>query len=444
VTALLAASAQGRAVAGPSGYSFAPVASLGDAAPGGGEFTFDFEPSAINNSGAVAFTADVTTGGEGAFVAGNGKITQLARTGSPAPGDGIFGSTELGRMGLNDAGDAVVAFSLDGWAPPDNVSGGLFRFSRTTGTLTADVLPGMPAPGGGTFQGVLYNTDLNNLGSAVLWGLASGTDLDPSSPPGFNGIGSGVYRADAGGALSSVVRPGDPAPGGGVFDAAWNPSLNDRGDVAFGGHVAGEPCLDFGLPFFCGESVYLKDGTTGSIRSIAHVGDPAPGGGHFTVAFGALVNNRGDVVFLGDLAPYGSNAVLGVFRYSKGSIMAVARPGTPMPGGGHLATASLFVGTFGLNNSGDVGFAATLDTDDNHDGIADSGVYVWSNGSLRLVARSGMVIPGLGEIAFFGFVPPSASFPWPIASGGMLNNRGQVILFAMLTDGTGVLLVATP
>ena len=37
-----------------------------------------------------------------------------------------------------------------------------------------------------------------------------------------------------------AVAPGDPAPGGGTFDYTYNPWINDRGDVAFGGHVAGE------------------------------------------------------------------------------------------------------------------------------------------------------------------------------------------------------------
>src|SRR6266496_3237998 len=38
-----------------AGYSFKPIAFLGDPAPGGGNFNNDFEPSAINNHGEMAF-----------------------------------------------------------------------------------------------------------------------------------------------------------------------------------------------------------------------------------------------------------------------------------------------------------------------------------------------------------------------------------------------------
>src|SRR5262245_52163491 len=92
------------------------------------------------------------------------------------------------------------------------------------------------------------------------------------------GLGTGLFLADKHGAISSVVRPGDPAPGGGTFDAGIDGWINEGGDIAFGGHVAGEECVDIGSPLVCGESVYLKDAATGVLESIAHQGDPAPGG----------------------------------------------------------------------------------------------------------------------------------------------------------------------
>ena len=58
-------------------YRFAPIAFLGDPAPGGGQFTFDFEPSAVGDDGTLPFTADVTTGGEGVFVARNRHSSRL-------------------------------------------------------------------------------------------------------------------------------------------------------------------------------------------------------------------------------------------------------------------------------------------------------------------------------------------------------------------------------
>src|SRR5436190_10579099 len=82
------------ALAGLSGYSFTPIAFLGDPVPGGGNFINDFEPTAINNRGEVGFTADVTTGGEGVFVGLRGQLTQIMRSGQSAPGGGVFGPNE--------------------------------------------------------------------------------------------------------------------------------------------------------------------------------------------------------------------------------------------------------------------------------------------------------------------------------------------------------------
>src|SRR5204862_1807163 len=142
------------------------------------------------------------------------------------------------------------------------------------------------------------------------------------------------------------------------------------------------------------------------------------------------VNSRDDVVFIGDLTPMATDPVYGVFLYSHGRTLSVARPGDAMPGGGHIATAGFVDGTYGLNDSGDVGFAAALDTDDDGDGAADTGVYIWSNGWLRLVARTGTVIPGLGTVEYLGL---AEYIPSPYGTGGMLNNRGQVLFFATLT-----------
>ena len=51
----------------------------------------------------------------------------------------------------------------------------------------------------------------------------------------------------------------------------------------------------------CLGSVYVKDAATGGIRSIAHAGDHAPGGGVYRAAYSPVMNNQGDIVFLGDL-----------------------------------------------------------------------------------------------------------------------------------------------
>jgi hypothetical protein len=447
---LLSATPAGAIRLDPGAYTLHPLAFIGDAAPGGGTFNFDFEPSVINAQGEVAFTADVSTGGEGVFTAKNGHLTQITRSGLPGPGGVTMGAAgELGRLGLSDGGDVAIAFILessDSTLPP-GLPGGVFRFSHSTNALSAVAVPGTPAPGGGTFAGSYYNVGMNNRGDIVFPGLATGSAIgSPGIPPNYSGMSLALFEQGKDGTLTRVAGPGDAAPGGHVFDDAWNGSINNRGDIAFSGHVVGDPCVILvANPFGCGDSLYLRDSATGAIRSIAHQGDPAPGGGTFVVAFGGLVNDSRQVAFLGGLGSAATFTPDGVYRYANGVLSAVAVPGDSMPGGGELASASGGVPAEGINNRGDISFAAALNTDTTGDGLNDTGVYVASHGAIRLVARSGTVIPGVGTISQLGqFVNPPMNNPPAFGTGGMLNDRGQVLFNATLTDGTGVLLVATP
>lgn len=88
-------------------YEFTAIAFLGDPAPGGGFFTFDFEPRVINSRGEVAFLADVVPGGgngEGSFLATRGRIIQILRSGDAAPGDGTADAFGAWNTSLNDNG----------------------------------------------------------------------------------------------------------------------------------------------------------------------------------------------------------------------------------------------------------------------------------------------------------------------------------------------------
>jgi hypothetical protein len=445
---LLSAAPVGAVRLHPGGYTLNPIAFLGDPAPGGGTFVNDFEPSAINSQGELAFTADVSTGGEGVFTTKNGQITQLTRSGLPGPGGVTMGSAgELGRLGLSDGGDVAIGFTLEPFDPtlPPGLPGGVFRFSHSTNALSAVALPGTPAPGGGTFVGSYYNVGMNNRGDIVFPGLATGSAIGTVGiPPNYNGMSLALFEQRKDGTTTRLVGPGDPAPGGQVFDDAWNASINNGGDVAFSGHVTGDSCVNIGAPFVCGDSLYMRDAVTGAIQSLAHQGDPAPGGGTFIVAFGGLVNSAGQVAFLGGLGSASNVPPIGVYRYASGRLSAVARPGDPMPGGGEFSSAANNAGAEGINNRGDVSFTAALNTDTTGTGFDDTGVYVASQGTLRLVARSGTVIPGVGTISRIGqFVNKPTNSP-PAVIGGIVNDAGQVAFGATLTDGRGILLLATP
>ncbi len=328
------------ALADPQGFAFTPLVFLGDPAPGGGTFFGVFDSNMINNRGDVLFGSNLTSEADfGVFLLRKGVISEIARTGEPAPGGGVFVSPgDLAPLSLNDEGDAGFAFLLSPFTFPAGVNAGVYRFSSATGTVTPVVIPGVtPAPGGGVFAGSHFGVSLNNRGDLVFPGIVptdKGIHL-PDEP--YVGLGVGLFKANKKGQISSVVSPGDPAPGGGTFDFAAIPWINDGGDVAFAGHVAGEECRAEGFPpqaifIQCLTSIYLKDAATGAIRSIAHAGDPAPGGGVYRAAISPVMNNRGDVVFLGNLTPPPSaGQVTGVYLHSHGVTIPVARPGDEMP-----------------------------------------------------------------------------------------------------------------
>jgi len=135
-----------------------------------------------------------------------------------------------------------------------------------------------------------------------------------------------------------------------------------------------------------------------------------------------------------------------MFLHTANETVSIARPGDPMPGGGNFVRASAFLANCFINERGDVVFNGTLDTDVNQDGLPDTGIWVWSTGQLRLVAKTGTVVPGVGTVAHLSnpFVLPPSVTPMFASCGALINNHGQVFFQAILSDGTDVLLIATP
>lgn len=430
-----------------SGYRLAAAALVGQPAPGpeGGTLAFDLEPGALNNQGQLIFgagTNDNTGYSYGVFVAGKEHLTQLMRMGEKAPGGGTFGGAFIvwAPAAINNAGDAAFAASLEPFTVPFSVNIGVYRYDHANGKLSAVVVPGVtPVPGssrGETFAGAFVSTALNDRGDLAF----TGTVAAHIGPGASVGLGEGIFLADPHGHLSKVVRPGDPAPGG-FFDYAVFPSINNRGDVAFSGHLSKDPILTRGLDLpafiFTDGGAYLKDGKTGVVRAIAHQGDPIPksaGGGTYDAAYAPLVNNRGQVAFGAALAgvPVLGDLSRAIFLDTDGNVIAIARKGTALPGGGHLLTGGHLIPAYALNNNGDVAFNAVLDT-------GEQGAYLWSHGKLTLVAKTGTVVPGLGTIASLDQY--GSGFP----DGYMtLNDRGQLGFVVQLVDGRLALVLASP
>ena len=412
-------------------YQFKALAYIGTPIPGGGVFTNDFEPDTLNDFGVLAFTAEpVQPGSEGIFVAAPGRpIQQIMRFGQSAPGTGgrVFSNGEMGNLGLNLRGDVAFSFFLD---PVANTwDSGTFYWSHTTHTLTPVLVPGTPAPGGGTFLGGNFFATLNNFGLIGFSGFIN----TPSGPQ------SGAYVRRLNGPIQKIAAPGDPAPGGGTFGYAMAPFLNDYGDAVFDGHVAGSSVAD---------QYYLKL-TGGTISPI-----PLPAG---VVGLGNVaINDRREVMFGGAVVPYTVQLGIGsIYLYRGGTTKTLASVGGPAPGGRTFSciTGANLSGQSSLNNSGDVAFEAAAT---NATGQLDEAIYLYSNASRTLsrIAGTGTVIPGVGTIAsleqsgtlIFGAPPPPSGIP---VCNAALNDWGQISFAASVTvpDGSvtkGALLLATP
>jgi hypothetical protein len=215
--------------------------------------------------------------------------------------------------------------------------------------------------------------------------------------------------------------------------------------VIFGGHVKGEACVGGGSDTLgCFESLYVYRASTGRLSSIAHQGDPAPGGGVFVLAFNGRLNGGGDASFIGTLSisTIGENGVF--LRKRNGTMLAVARPGDSLPGG-VMKNTTFNQGAHAIDNAGNVAFVALLGADSNGDGLDDTGVYLWSGGTIKTVVRTGTVIPGLGTVVHVNnpyYVGGANPYP-----GVHLNERGQVFTQVIVDTGGGestYVVVATP
>ncbi len=143
-------------------------------------------------------------------------------------------------------------FLLKDFTPPLGVNAGTYRYSHATRSVVPVMMPFItPAPGGGTFQGTVFYPAINNRGDVVFPGIVetdSGVHTVPPTGEDYIGLGVGIYRADTRDHIFSEVRPGDAAPGGGTFDYAVEPWINNGGDVSFIGHIAGEESVVAGFP----------------------------------------------------------------------------------------------------------------------------------------------------------------------------------------------------
>jgi hypothetical protein len=355
------------------------VAAVGDAAPVEGSFDgFDVEtrivPAPANRRGDVAFFARLLRGKaeEGIFLASGGRIVKLAAIGDAIPeGETIAGFGEQPAAAINAAGAVAFTAQLTGGRATSGV------LLAQNGKLTTIAASGTAAAGGTLVE--FQPPAINDAGDvAFLAALKRGREA-----------GEAILVAHAG-QLTKRAASGDPAPGGGIFASFGNPALNNKGELAFGAVLEQGPIIG---------GVFA--GGARDLRLVLAAGSAAPTGGIFARFSERLELNDAGTLALSAVLRQGGPAAA-MFLIEKDTPRSVAALGESAPGGGSYAA---FASWPALSAAGDVAFIASIDGGPNGLGV----FLVGADGAKRL-ATIGDVTP-LGRIAGFPLYPALAMAP---------------------------------
>ena len=189
-----------------------------------------------------------------------------------------------------------------------------------------------PNTNGGTLDPVAFinPTTLNASGRVAFNSGVDGSDRN-----------QGVFVADSDGTITAIAigcggpggsgdttsTCGDASPIGGHFGGFFSgtfftPDINDAGDVLFFCDVNGGSSR---------RALFLYRGASGQIVKVAAIGDSSPIGGTFGAVGPGSLNNNGQVVFLASAVGTTNSDI---FMWDNGVVTKVAAVGDPAPGGG--------------------------------------------------------------------------------------------------------------
>ena len=256
------------------------IARSGQPAPGETNLFYSMGfPTPINLKGQLSFAAEIndsqigTGNNYGLYRSSIGGLIKLARSFDVAPNTPfLLGFLQAG--GVNDGGDACFYASLitsDG-----SFKGfGLFRSSNGTDLQTIAYYS-QNVPGGlGQYTAFDSVIDINNTGQVAYTGYFTGATS-----------GSGIFIGD-GVTQSALVVSGQRTPDGSTFTSFGSSRINDQGLVLFLAQ------LDNGPGF---NAIFVANGT--QVIRVAKVGDIINGIEIASIGFDSkALNNRNQVIY---------------------------------------------------------------------------------------------------------------------------------------------------
>lgn len=342
-------------------FNFTNIAESGQAAPGGGTFSFNFMTAGtpfINSSGVVTFWSGLAgvAGDEGIYKGSGGATTLIANTlGGTFDGFGVYPS-------IDDDGAGTVAFQAF------LTAGGAGIFKGSGGALTT-VATSTSTPVGGSsmFSSFTDGPSINNGVVAFESVLANGTQ--------------GIYKGSTPAAITTVVDTGGAHTFGGnpFISFGSYPTMNSSGSVVFQAFTTSV------------DGLFKKDGVQTAIATDATTATDQTSSFNFfgDAPFIMRMSASGEVTaFTAEL----DNGVTGVFKGSNsGNIVTIAD--TTDSFGGQALTA--FYSGPAVNSAGTVAFLADFGT--------ATGLFLGDGVSpLQLVVKTGDVLFG-GTVVSIGF-----------------------------------------
>lgn len=288
-------------------------------------------------------------------------------------------------------------------------------------------IQGMVVPGAGTLSPASYaNPALMNRSGAIAFAAAT---TDPLRNQGIfvvdaTGLHAIAIGSGGGGGSTAPGTAGDPTPLGGTFTGFFGgtmfaPPINDAGDVLFLADLVGG---------IAPRGLFLYVAAADAIVPVAWNGGPSPLGGNFTAIGPGVLNDYGEVLFLGmQQSQFESD----VFHYHNGAVTTFAAAGQPAPGGGvlsQLGTESLGmvdgtripVGPLpSINACGQVAYRVVVSG-----GQATIGILVRTSGVDQWYLRDGDPTPNGGSFASF--------------QGAAINGRGEIAVFTDYWSGGNI------
>jgi hypothetical protein len=361
------------------------------------------------------------------------ELRTVALTGQPALGAsagvtyGSFGVHNhpdqyvYGAPVINDAGQVAFRANLTG----DGVDGTNEQgvWSEGSGSLALVARTGGQAPGAPS--GVNFSTDP----ALELFFPALNNAGQTAFYAALTDGGLGLW-SEGSGSLAPAARSGQPAPGtpSGVtfnfnllYEQLDSPVLNDAGQTVFRTLVAGSGISNLNALGIWSEG-------SGSLLQVARRGSPVPGlpGVSHDGFYQAGLNNAGQTIFYALLSGSGVNSEnnQAVWSEGSGSLAMVARQGGPVPGMAGVTFGNINI-TGAINDVGQTAFTAGLSSEDSP--LGQDSVWLADLDGLTLLARRGEHPPGTPSGVTY-----DAFFGWPA-----LNVAGQT-LFGAILMGNGV------